>query len=88
MAPSTVMPKNWRDFLRCDENKSELFTFLTHEVINLPLAEGKEVYATDGSGVLCSPAESDSAYLAPCSQEEADTRLLLHVSDAVQKGCK
>ena len=88
VAPSTVMPKNWRDFLRCDENKSELFTFLTHEVINLPLAEGKELYATDGSGVLCSPAESDSAYLAPCSQVEADTRLLLHVSDAVQKGCK
>ena len=83
VAPSTVMPKNWRDFLLCDENKSELFTFLKHEVINLPLAEGKELYATDGSGVLCSPAESDSAYLAPCSQEEADTRLLLHVSDAM-----
>ena len=26
--------------------------------------------------------------LAPCSQEEADTRLLLHVADAVKKGSK
>ena len=28
------------------------------------------------------------AHLDPCSQEEADTRLLLHVADAVQKGCR
>ena len=88
VAPSTVMPKNWKDFLRCDENKTNLFAFLPRRVVHLPLAEGKELYATDGSGVLCSPAESYLACLAPCSQEEADTRLLLHVADAVQKGCK
>ncbi len=52
------------------------------------LSEGKELYETDGSGVLCSSAESCSASLAPRSQEEADTRLLLHVADAVQNGCK
>ncbi len=44
--------------------------------------------ATDGTGVLCSPAHSCVASLAPRSQEEADTRLLLHVADAVRKGCK
>ena len=43
---------------------------------------------TDGSGVLCSPAESYCARLSPCSQEEADNRLLLDAADAVQKGCK
>ncbi|KAK1888362.1 Fibrinogen-like protein 1, partial [Dissostichus eleginoides] len=88
VAPSTVMPKNWKDFLRCDENKTDLFAFLSRRVVHLPLAEGKELYATDGSGVLCSPVESYLACLAPCSQEEANTRLLLHVADAVQKGCK
>ena len=38
--------------------------------------------------MLCSPAQCDKRNLTPCSHEEADTRLLLHVSDAVQKGCK
>ncbi|XP_034062878.1 uncharacterized protein LOC117540355 [Gymnodraco acuticeps] len=79
---------DWKDFLRCNENKTDLFAFLSRRVVHLPLAEGKELYATDGSGVLCSPAESYLACLAPCSQEEADIRLLLHVADAVQKGCK
>ena len=87
-APSTVMPKNWKDFLRVNENKTELFAFLSRQTVHLSVAEGKEIYATDGSGVLCSPAGSYLARLAPCSQEEADTRLLLHVADAVQKGCK
>ena len=88
MAPLTGMPKNWKDFLRCDENKTELFSFLAREAVNLPVAQGKELYATDGTGVLCSTADLCVACLAPCSQEEADTRLLLHVADAVQKGCK
>ena len=43
---------------------------------------------TRGSGVICSPTDSCLASLAPCSQEEADTRLLLHAADDIQKGCK
>ena len=35
MAPSTVMPKNWKDFLRVDQNKTELFGFLSREAIRL-----------------------------------------------------
>ena len=85
VAPSTVMPKNCKDFLRCNENKTELFAFLSHEDVHLPLAEGKELYATDGSGVLCSPAESYLACLAPCLQEEADTRLLLLCKRGVRR---
>ena len=91
MAASIVMPKNWTDFLRIDDNKTELFAFLSPEAIRLPLvqlADQKELYATDGSGVICSPTDSCLARLAPCSQEEADTRLLLHAADATQKGCK
>lgn len=88
VASTTVMPKNWKDFLRVDQNKTELFAFLSHEVVRLPLAEGKELYASDGSAVLCSPPESYLACLTPCSQEEADTRLFLHAADAVQKGRK
>ena len=69
-------------------SSTELFAFLSLEVVRLPLAESNELYATDASGVLCSPAESYSARLSPCSQEEAGTRLLLDATDAVQNGFK
>ena len=88
VASSTVMPKNWKQFLRVDGNKSELFGFLSQETTRHPQYYGKELYATHGSDVLCSPAELDLTNLAPCSHEEADTRLLLHVADAVLKGRK
>ena len=86
VAASTVMPKNWTDFLRIDENKTELFAFLSPEAIRFHLvllADRKELYATDGSHT-----DSCLARLAPCSQEEADTRLPLHAADAMQNGCK
>ena len=86
--PTTALPKNWKDFLRVDENKTELFGFLSQHAISIAVAERKEVYATHDQMVLCSPAQCDMKNLTPCSHEEADTRLLLHVSDAVQKGCK
>ena len=50
--------------------------------------EGKGVYTTLGSNVLSSVVDSDLTNLVPCSHEEADTRLLLHVADAVQKGLR
>ena len=71
-------------FLRVNQNKTEFFAFLSNIVDHLPLAESKEVYASDGSEVLCSPAGLYLACLAPC---EADTHLLLHAVDAVQKVC-
>ena len=68
-----------------DDNKTELFSFLSHHVTLLE-TEGKAVYATDGHDVLCSMAQIDLTGLVPCSHEEADIRLFLHVADAVKKG--
>ena len=81
-----MIPKNWKDFLRADENKSELFHFLSQQVVLLPTGEGKVIYATDGTGVLSTLASQELGSLTPCSHEEADTRLFLHALDAVQKG--
>lgn len=88
VASSTMIPKNWREFLRVDENKTELFHFLSQKVVLLPTSEGKAIYATDGMGVLSTPDSQDVGSLAPCSHEEADTRLFLHALDAVRKGCR
>ena len=44
------------------------------------------MYASDGHDVLCYMAQIDLTGLVPCSHEEADTRLFLHVADAVKNG--
>ena len=68
-----------------DENKKELFRFLAH-VKSLSTDEGNSVYTTHGNNVLSSIVDADLTNLVPCSHEEVDTCLLLHVLDAVQKG--
>ena len=51
--------KELKDLLRVDDNKTELFSFLSHQV-NLLRTEGKTVYATDGHDALCSMAQTYS----------------------------
>ena len=41
---------------------------------------------TDGEQVICVPQQEDVNSLAPCNQEEADTRTMLHVAHAAQHG--
>ena len=77
---SAVTPKNWKEFLRVDGNKAELFVFLSEDAACRPQDYGKELYATRGSDVPRSPTELAVSNLAPCSHEEADTRLILHVA--------
>ena len=51
------------------------------------MGDGKSVYATDGTNVLCALVDADLSNVVPCSHEEADTRLFLHASDAIRKSC-
>ena len=80
--PTTAIPQNWKNFLRVDDDKTELFRFLTQQVTIITTMEGAAIYATFARSVLCSVDNADLTNLVPCSQEEADTRLLLHVADA------
>ena len=79
-------PKEWGDFLRVDENKTELFKFLSSELIKKPCPEGKIIIATDEASVLSSSQDVTLDTISPCIQEEADTRVILHVKDAIEKG--
>lgn len=82
---SAPVPRNWRDFLRVDDNKKELFHFLSQHVSQLEIE--KDVCATDGQGVVCSKnTQLDVAFLAPCLHEEADTRIFVHAADAARNG--
>ncbi|KAG0717130.1 hypothetical protein GWK47_008210 [Chionoecetes opilio] len=81
--PSSAVPGNWQEFLRINDNKTELFPFLASNVADIDTS--KHLITTQDYSVLCSNRQDVSA-LAPCTHEEADTRILLHLQDAVQQG--
>ena len=78
---SSKMPSNWQSCLRVGENKAELFNLLTKEVTRIQY-QGKEMYSTHGVQVLASHRRADNSRIEPCSHDEADTRMMLHIKDA------
>lgn len=86
MASTSVIPKNWKYFLQVDENKTELFRFLSQDLVHLPTDEGKTIYSTFRTEVLCSLTAADVRHMPRCSHEEANICLFDHVADAACKG--
>ena len=72
-AKATV-PGNWQNFLRSDDNKRELFTFLAVHVESIHI-EGKLLVSSCAEDILSS-----------CNHEEADTRVFVHVVHAANSG--
>ena len=59
VSATASLPGNWHDFLRVDENKEELFSFLSRQVtesINVP---DKQFVVTDGQQVIAVPLFED-----------------------------
>ena len=83
--PDSKIPSNWHSFLRVDENKEELFKFLAIE--STSIQTDKAVVSTQ-AGTVLSTTNIDRSSLAPCTQEEADTRIFLHVRHASIAGSK
>ena len=83
---AAVIPGNWQNFLRVDTNKTELFKFLSEAIFRWFDQDDKQLVITDGEAVLSKPPLLDLALLAPCSHEEADSRMLLHASHAANHG--
>lgn len=79
--PKNAVPKNWGDFLRLAENKKELFAFLSREVVTIPT--DKQIISTLNEDVVCRQPRCTEG-LAPCSHEEADSRIMVHIADAVK----
>lgn len=84
--PYTRIPSNWQSFLRVDGNKEELFCFLTEQTTSAINVEGKVLYCTFDEKVLCRPEREDLSRIQPCTQEEADSRMNLHVLDVTLRG--
>ena len=72
VAGTGAIPGNWQNFLRVDSTKTELFSYLSQIVAQMPLADDKQVYVTNGEQVLSNQRKEDNAALNPCGHEEAD----------------
>ncbi len=81
--PSSTIPGNWQEFLRIDDKNTELFAYLATRLAAMDT--DKQVISTYHNDVLCTQTR-DLSGLAPCTHEEADTRILLHVEDAAMCG--
>jgi len=86
MVDSASIPGNWTSFLIVDDNKTELFSFLSDALHHSFLLEEKPLVITDGDAVLSKPSLPDTSGLSPCSHEEADTRMMLHAAHAAHTG--
>jgi hypothetical protein len=82
---STPIWSNWSQFLKNDSNKTELFQLLAQNLVTG--LYDKQIVATKDKEVLSNFALNTES-INPCNQEEADSRLFLHVKDMSVNGHK
>ena len=80
----TNIPK-WKSFLCHPKNKSELFSFLSTKLIDIEFPPSKVVYITSGNKVLTA---GSGQTMSDCNQEEADTRIVIHLLHALNTGSR
>ena len=76
-----LLPKNWITFLRCSENKKELFPYLT-KVANANYFT--HLLSTSDKDVCCSKT-LDMQGLSQYDHEDTDMRILVHVKHATNE---
>ena len=82
--PNGSMPNNWSTFLRCDENKTELFPLIVKSLAeNINCVHGIFVGSVEDRAVS-NQAYIDLEPLMPCNIEEADERMFMHVRNAAE----
>ena len=79
------VPSNWRNFLRDNDNKTELFNFLADNIAKM--SAPNVVIVTKEQDAL-SNHTINLAEVSPCNHEEADARIFVHAHHAAEKGSK
>ena len=82
----TKLPTSWMDFLRDPKNKEELFSFLTSRVVVAIVPPHKNINVTSGASVASTGERI--GHMSVCNHEEADTRIAVHILDALEQGMK
>ncbi|KAG0718378.1 hypothetical protein GWK47_052504 [Chionoecetes opilio] len=81
------LPKGgeWQKFLKDYQNNDELFQFISQE-LQRNTTELQDHLLTTKADLVLSNKPTDLTALSPCHQEEADTRMMLHLRHAAEQG--
>ena len=82
VGPNVRIPGKWSEFLRDSTNKVELFKYLSGEVMQ-PFHSGGDIYITMSNGTTGGHVGPGEDMTTVCNQEEADTRIILHIIHAL-----
>ena len=85
--PIMKSPSGAKAFLQNDKNKVELFTMFAGILIMSCQEVTSHISSTKSESAL-NNKDSPLATIQPCAQEEADTRIFLHVNDIANGGRK
>ena len=85
---NTQIFDNFTNFLKNDENKSELFSLAAKLLTTVVDAVDINLVCTNQESVLSNSQTLDLSTLQPCTHEEADTRMFVHVDDISKNGLK
>ena len=83
VSPKTLIPKNWSEFLRDSNNKTELIHFLAKTVIEEDNGIG-DVYMTDVDNCTVRHVGTGEEMDGEFKQEEADVRIVIHILHALK----
>ena len=76
------------EVLRDSENKSDCYPYLAKKMTEIAKSQDHLQVSTTNENVISNREVPDLEMLQPCSQEEADTRVFLHLKHAVAHGHK
>ena len=85
VGPNVRISGNWSEFLRDSTNKVELFKYLSGEVMQR-FHSGGDIYITMSNGTTVGHVGPGEDMTTVCNQEEADTRIILHIIHALNCG--
>ena len=80
----TSLPSNWAAFLKNNFNKTELSIFLANYVVNYYWTNKEVLIVSTLKDNVITNLEGDFSNLQNCNHEEADTRIFLHLVDAIR----
>ena len=76
----------WQRFLKDSHNKGDLFQYLSDELVASTADATYQLFTTKADLILGNRADDHIHEMSPCQQEEADTRMMLHLHHAADHG--
>ena len=83
---NTIIPRNWQEFLRVNDNETELFHFLAEGLVGGLGYNEKKTLVTYDDHVQCVSEQLDVDSIDPCNHEEIDMCFILHCYRAAENG--